>query len=406
MSRASEESRQFQNLVRTEQEKSQRVEAGMQQMRQHLENKEKEFQGVQNQLKQVSMQKQQSEQKVVELTQAQQGHNDHVHQLQMKISSMETETTELRAQLERFQDASQQLYAWDGQMSDQQQQVNELRQENETLKENLQSARTAAERSQQEVAQLSTDVQQMTATIGNLNRENVQLRSGQNPGSDQVQRQVQSLQQERDGLLKKLEEAKQGGIQKLQNQEQQQASEELVAERNALKKKLAEYENTFQGIDVPNDTKRVIQFFRHRSAELDTELNNLKGEYTVAKKELGIQRKRAEDAESMYQQLYGHMRQQQIDERQNRAGSGTLNNKKDEDDMYDVEAAMLSGGGMTGFKPLLQRSNRLCSNRAIAYSAKQLDKAYIGLYSKPTARALIFMYFIMLHFGMIGSLVV
>lgn len=79
----------------------------------------------------------------------------------------------------------------------------------------------------------------------------------------------------------------------------------------------------------------------------------------------------------------------------------SITNKKDEDNAYDIEAAVLTGGGAGGFQPLagLVRGGPWpLSNKLIVRAAHQLDRAFVGMDQRPLARAAVMMYLLVLHF--------
>ena len=72
---------------------------------------------------------------------------------------------------------------------------------------------------------------------------------------------------------------------------------------------------------------------------------------------------------------------------------------QDEDDNFDVEAAMLTGGG-GGFKPLAGTLRGMQPQRAALCVpvAHLLDRAAVALDQKPLARLGFYAYFLLLHF--------
>lgn len=71
---------------------------------------------------------------------------------------------------------------------------------------------------------------------------------------------------------------------------------------------------------------------------------------------------------------------------------------QDEDNNFDVEAAMLTGGG-GGFKPLAGTLRGLQPERAALCVpvAHLLDRASVALDQKPLARLAFYAYFLLLH---------
>jgi hypothetical protein len=78
--------------------------------------------------------------------------------------------------------------------------------------------------------------------------------------------------------------------------------------------------------------------------------------------------------------------------------------KKNEDDSFDVEAAALTGG-VSAFRPLAgvvralppPISTQPAVMRAATAVALQLDKAAIAMDARPQLRAVIMLYFLLLH---------
>lgn len=79
--------------------------------------------------------------------------------------------------------------------------------------------------------------------------------------------------------------------------------------------------------------------------------------------------------------------------------SAALTNKKDEDDVYDIEAAVLTGAG-GGFKPLsgAMRGTVFPLNTRIAVAtARRIDKLAIAVDRRPAVRGALLVYFVLLH---------
>ena len=78
----------------------------------------------------------------------------------------------------------------------------------------------------------------------------------------------------------------------------------------------------------------------------------------------------------------------------------TLTNKKNEDDAYDVEAAVLTGGGSGGFQPLagmFRGAPMPLSLKPFVAAAHQTDRLSVMLDRRPAARAGVLMYVVLLH---------
>lgn len=77
-----------------------------------------------------------------------------------------------------------------------------------------------------------------------------------------------------------------------------------------------------------------------------------------------------------------------------------ITNKKDEDNEFDIEAAVLTGGGAGGFQPLaglVRGAPAPFNNRLVVRAAHQLDRVFVGLDQRPLARAATMIYLIVLH---------
>ena len=80
-------------------------------------------------------------------------------------------------------------------------------------------------------------------------------------------------------------------------------------------------------------------------------------------------------------------------------GSAALTNKKDEDDVYDIEAAVLTGAGGS-FKPLsgaMRGAVFPLNTRLAVAAAKRLDKLAVAVDRRPVVRGLLLVYFVLLH---------
>ncbi len=77
-----------------------------------------------------------------------------------------------------------------------------------------------------------------------------------------------------------------------------------------------------------------------------------------------------------------------------------ITNKKDEDNEFDIEAAVLTGGGAGGFQPLaglVRGASAPLNNRLVVKGAHQLDRVFVGMDQRPLARAAAMIYIIVLH---------
>ncbi len=77
-----------------------------------------------------------------------------------------------------------------------------------------------------------------------------------------------------------------------------------------------------------------------------------------------------------------------------------ITNKKDEDNEFDIEAAVLTGGGAGGFQPLaglVRGAPAPLNNRLVVKGAHQLDRVFVGMDQRPLARAAAMIYIIVLH---------
>ena len=83
------------------------------------------------------------------------------------------------------------------------------------------------------------------------------------------------------------------------------------------------------------------------------------------------------------------------------APSGSsITNKKDEDNAYDIEAAVLTGGGAGGFQPLaglVRGAPWPLNNKIVVRGTHQLDRVFVGLDQRPLARAAMLVYIMVLH---------
>ena len=83
-----------------------------------------------------------------------------------------------------------------------------------------------------------------------------------------------------------------------------------------------------------------------------------------------------------------------------RPRSAALTNKKDEDDVYDIEAAVLTGGG-SSFKPLTGAMRGMffpLNSRYALVIARKIDQMAVALDRRPAVRGGLLAYFILLHF--------
>ena len=82
----------------------------------------------------------------------------------------------------------------------------------------------------------------------------------------------------------------------------------------------------------------------------------------------------------------------------------SITNKKNEDSDFDVEAAVLTGGAGNSFQPLagqLKRASFPLNLRPLVAAAHQLDRLAVALDHRPSMRALLSMYFLLLHFAVV-----
>ena len=83
-----------------------------------------------------------------------------------------------------------------------------------------------------------------------------------------------------------------------------------------------------------------------------------------------------------------------------RPRSAALTNKKDEDDVYDIEAAVLTGGGGS-FKPLagtVRGAIFPLNSRYTVALARKIDQLAVALDRRPAVRGGLLIYFVLLHF--------
>ena len=131
-------------------------------------------------------------------------------------------------------------------------------------------------------------------------------------------------------------------------------------------------------------------------SDRDRRLAGAQAEVATLRSQLGGEQQRIHDLEEALQQ---HVRE--------RRASGqpadlvrTLTNKKNEDDAYDVEAAVLTGGGSGGFQPLagmFRGAPMPLSLKPFVAAAHQTDRLSVMLDRRPAARAGVLMYVVLLH---------
>ena len=88
--------------------------------------------------------------------------------------------------------------------------------------------------------------------------------------------------------------------------------------------------------------------------------------------------------------------------------TSSFSNKKDEDDLYDIEAALVSGGS-SGFMPLvglLRSAPAVLQLRAFILAAQAVDKVTIAVHTKPGTRLAFWIYTLLLHLYVMASLIV
>ena len=131
-------------------------------------------------------------------------------------------------------------------------------------------------------------------------------------------------------------------------------------------------------------------------SDRDQRLAGAQAEVATLRAQLGGEQQRIHDLEEALQQYV----------RERRASGQpaglvrTLTNKKNEDDAYDVEAAVLTGGGSGGFQPLaglFRGAPMPLSLKPFVAAAHQTDRLSVMLDRRPAARAGVLMYVVLLH---------
>ncbi|KAI8112770.1 hypothetical protein M9434_004090 [Picochlorum sp. BPE23] len=124
-------------------------------------------------------------------------------------------------------------------------------------------------------------------------------------------------------------------------------------------------------------------------ARLEQQMAAIREELESTREQLSTEKRRTS-------QLEDFLARQKKDSEATSAGSG---NKK-EDDVADMEAAALAGG--SAFKPIVGLIRSLPSpfgnNSILTSAALQVDKAVVALDARPQYRALVIVYFFILHF--------
>ena len=84
-----------------------------------------------------------------------------------------------------------------------------------------------------------------------------------------------------------------------------------------------------------------------------------------------------------------------------------LSNKKDDDNNYDLEAALVSGGS-AGFMPLaglIRSAPTLLQLRLFIMVAQAVDKVTIAVHTRPATRLVFWLYTLILHFFVLFSVI-
>ena len=90
-----------------------------------------------------------------------------------------------------------------------------------------------------------------------------------------------------------------------------------------------------------------------------------------------------------------------------KTGQSQFTNKKDEDDLYDVEAALVSGGS-SGFMPmagLLRSIPAALQLKLFILAAEAVDKVTIAVHTKPGTRLAFWLYTLVLHLYVFLSII-
>lgn len=92
-------------------------------------------------------------------------------------------------------------------------------------------------------------------------------------------------------------------------------------------------------------------------------------------------------------------RAREIQSSAQRSRSSALTNKKDEDDVYDIEAAVLTGAGGS-FKPLagaVRGTFFPLNSKYVVALARKIDQLAVAVDRRPAVRGGLLVYFLLLH---------
>ena len=137
------------------------------------------------------------------------------------------------------------------------------------------------------------------------------------------------------------------------------------------------------------------------------EINNQVQELVSEKSQIMQEREALEQNYAQLQTRYTQANESLAQMSQHRPTS-SFSNKKDEDDLYDIEAALVSGGS-SGFMPLvglLRSAPAVLQLRAFILAAQAVDKVTIAVHTKPGTRLAFWIYTLLLHLYVMASLIV
>mmetsp|Transcript_183 Transcript_183/g.310 ORF Transcript_183/g.310 Transcript_183/m.310 type:complete len:394 (+) Transcript_183:3-1184(+) len=188
---------------------------------------------------------------------------------------------------------------------------------------------------------------------------------------------------------------------RLQQSQQEVASvvvqcEQRVAEANMEVERLRAHVATLESADVssplPVSKSAAAESLGAQLADQQAHMEQLSGENAALKRQLEIEIRRARDAETM-------LRSEVKSKRPTTQGvTAFSSNKKYEDEAYDIESAMMSGG--VRFHPL-EGAMKTCfmpfRGKLVLDFARTLDKISVALDRRPYLRAMMAIYFMFLH---------
>ena len=325
---------------------------------------------------------------------------------EMKLGKLGTELEEFRSLYER---SKEELNALQGEKDGLVRDLAGREQEYSGQHEQLQSEVLQLRTKLQEMAHLDenytasvNEVQALQTLVESLRGENLQLVS---QSKDQTEL-TESVLNEKDQYLAELEDLL-------------AVNEKLKEEQRVLQSEFESLRSSAQP-GKPDDgealeLKAMNDDLRGKNQSLLAETDSLRDQiYEINKQveqlvsEQSQERQEREALEQNYAQLqarYVEANESLIKSPQQR---GQFTNKKNEDDMYDVEAALVSGGS-SGFMPmvgLFRSLPSLLQLRIFILVAQAVDKVTIAVHTKPGTRLGFWLYTLILHLYVILSVIV